>query len=325
MRTWRDVLHGNARWSCEATDCRAWLAGVPDDSIDMLFTSPPYMKARSYGRDDVARDCDSWVSWMLDVVRAAAPKVKGLIAVVCEGQTADYRYQPAPFILIAELHRDGFNLRKPCVYEREGIPGSGGPDWLKNRWEPIICVSRPGRLPWSDNTACGNPPKFLPGGDTTNRTADGIRVSEKRALMKKQIAAGLSQREAARVVGYPLTGVTMTSDRHDTVTGKSYVPPDIANPGNIIDCGSSGSGHLGHALAHDNEAPFPLELATFFVKSFCPPGGVVCDPFSGSGTTCHAAVEHGRRFVGCDIRESQIELCERRLLTVTPSMFSEAD
>ena len=82
---------------------------------------------------------------------------------------------------------------------------------------------------------------------------------------------------------------------------------------------------MGHAIAHHNEAPFPLDLPAFFVKSFCPPNGVVCDPFVGSGTTAHAAIENGRRFVGCDIRKSQVELTMRRIKTVTPNMFNEID
>jgi len=80
---------------------------------------------------------------------------------------------------------------------------------------------------------------------------------------------------------------------------------------------------MGHDLAHSNEAPFPLKLAAFFVQSFAPPGGTVCDPFAGSGTTAHAAYEHGRRFVGCDLRQSQVDLTLRRLATVTPSAFNE--
>lgn len=102
---------------------------------------------------------------------------------------------------------------------------------------------------------------------------------------------------------------------------KSSPMPDIANPGNIVHC-TVGGVHMGHTLAHENEAPFPLKLAEFFVKSFCPPGGVVCDVFSGSGTTCHAAFENGRRFVGCDLRQSQVELCARRMAGVTPSLFA---
>lgn len=52
---------------------------------------------------------------------------------------------------------------------------------------------------------------------------------------------------------------------------------------------------------------------------------VCCDPFSGSGTTAHAARNHGRRFIGCDIRESQVELARRRLRNVTPPLFADTE
>jgi DNA modification methylase len=81
----------------------------------------------------------------------------------------------------------------------------------------------------------------------------------------------------------------------------------------VIDCGAVGGGNMGSALCHENEAPFPESLAEFFVRSFCRPGGLVCDPFSGSGTTGAVAVRHGRRFVGCDLRASQVELTRRRI------------
>lgn len=70
---------------------------------------------------------------------------------------------------------------------------------------------------------------------------------------------------------------------------------------------------MGSDLAHDNEAPFPLKLAEFFVKSFCPPDGIVLDPFAGSGTTIHAAIKNNRQFIGIDLRDSQIELCKKRI------------
>ena len=50
--------------------------------------------------------------------------------------------------------------------------------------------------------------------------------------------------------------------------------PKIANPGNcIIVKARVGGGHMGSTLCHENEAPFPEDLAEFFVLSFCPPGG----------------------------------------------------
>jgi DNA modification methylase len=80
----------------------------------------------------------------------------------------------------------------------------------------------------------------------------------------------------------------------------------------VIHC-KVGGGLMGSKLAHENEAPFPERLAEFFVRSFCPPGGIVLDPFAGSFTTCAVAQKTGRQWVGIDVRESQIELGQRRM------------
>ena len=44
----------------------------------------------------------------------------------------------------------------------------------------------------------------------------------------------------------------------------------------------------------------------------CPPGGLVLDPFMGSGSTLIAARDSGRRAIGIDIREDQCEIAARR-------------
>ncbi|MES2076172.1 MAG: DNA methyltransferase, partial [Pseudomonadota bacterium] len=64
-------------------------------------------------------------------------------------------------------------------------------------------------------------------------------------------------------------------------------------------------------------------LASFFVRSFCPPGGIALDCFSGSGTVGAVAVREGRRFVGIDLRPSQVDLARQRIAAETPGLFSE--
>lgn len=273
-------------YDLHAGDCIQWLSELPDDSIDLLLTSPPYECARTYGIG-FKTSGEAWVQWMLDLVKAAAPKCRGVICIVCEGQTRNFRYSATPLLLMADLHRAGYNLRKPPVFARVGIPGSGGPDWLRNDYEFCICVTRSGKLPWSDNTACGHTPVYNTGGPCSNRKQNGKRA--------------ITRRDA-------------NGERSDKV----YAEPKIANPGNIIRC-KVGGGQMGHPLAHENEAPFPLTFAEFFVKSFCPPGGVVADPCMGSGTTGHACLLHNRRFIGCDVRESQVQLTDRRLRDVMQS------
>ena len=103
-----------------------------------------------------------------------------------------------------------------------------------------------------------------------------------------------------------------TKNNGKTMRVQCYVPPAKANPGNVITC-SVGGGRMGSPLAHSNEAPFPESLAEPFVLSFCPPAGTLLDPFCGSGTSLAVAIKHGRRAIGFDIRESQVDLTSRRL------------
>jgi site-specific DNA-methyltransferase (adenine-specific)/site-specific DNA-methyltransferase (cytosine-N4-specific) len=265
---------GDATWEFKVGDCRS--LPYPDDYFDLVFCSPPYEAQRAYGELAFNLSGEDWVAWAVECFEECLRVSKGLVAWVVEGYTDDFAYSSTPFLLMADLHRKGVKVRKPVVYQRNGIPGTGGPEWLRNDWEPIICATKRGRLPWADNTAMGQPPKQNTPRKATNRHKDGSRKQG------------------------------------------TYVDPEVCNPGNVIG-GLVGSGGMGWKDATKNEAPFPEWLAEFFVRSFCPPGGTVLDPFSGSGTTVSVAVKNGRNGIGIDARESQVWLGETRLLGMTVS------
>jgi DNA modification methylase len=48
-------------------------------------------------------------------------------------------------------------------------------------------------------------------------------------------------------------------------------------------------------------ATFPRELARRCILAGCPPGGIVFDPFMGSGTVAEVAMSLGRRYIGCEL------------------------
>jgi DNA modification methylase len=60
-------------------------------------------------------------------------------------------------------------------------------------------------------------------------------------------------------------------------------------------------------------ATFPLDLARDHILSWSNEGDVVLDPFAGSGTTCLAARDAGRRYVGIEINAEYVEIINRRL------------
>ena len=62
-------------------------------------------------------------------------------------------------------------------------------------------------------------------------------------------------------------------------------------------------------------APFPLELAERVIKLYSYRGDVILDPFCGSGTTCLAAAQNGRHYLGFDISAEYCALAEKRIST----------
>lgn len=248
-------------------------------SVDLVFGSPPYCDCRTYddgalpeGRT-VSMEVREWVEWMLDVTTECLRVSRGAVVWVAAGPTRDRNYWPACEGLMWRWFDEGRGTAyRPCYWHRIGIPGSGGDQWFRADVEYVMCFKREGKLPWTDNTAMGHPPKCGPGGRMTNRKRNGKRDTS----------------QAIRPI------------------------PELSNPGCMISTGVAGGGNIGDKMAHDNEAPFPEKLAEHFIRSLCPPGGTVLDPFSGSGTTRKVAIACGRKGIGADLRMSQCQLTRRR-------------
>ena len=63
-------------------------------------------------------------------------------------------------------------------------------------------------------------------------------------------------------------------------------------------------------------APFPVELAKRVIKLYSYVDDVILDPFMGSGTTCVAAKENGRYYVGFDISPEYCQIAKERIAKV---------
>lgn len=57
----------------------------------------------------------------------------------------------------------------------------------------------------------------------------------------------------------------------------------------------------------------PLDLMRWLCRLVTPPGGLICDPFTGSGTTGAAAVLEGFDFIGIEREPEYVEIAEARI------------
>ena len=76
--------------------------------------------------------------------------------------------------------------------------------------------------------------------------------------------------------------------------------------------------------AHYKEArfaTFPEELVYPMIIAGCPKGGIVLDPFMGSGTVGAVAKRNHRDYIGIDLNPQYIEMAEHRIKTTSKKLF----
>lgn len=118
-------------------------------------------------------------------------------------------------------------------------------------------------------------------------------------------------------------GITMTGGATRLTNGKTLPSRKITiNPlkcrGTVweyLTCGD------GSKLKHLHPATFPDKLPYDLIQCFCPPGGIVLDPFIGSGTTAIAAIKLGRKFIGMEISPEYCKLAEKRIELEVGKLF----
>jgi adenine-specific DNA-methyltransferase len=99
-------------------------------------------------------------------------------------------------------------------------------------------------------------------------------------------------------------------------------PGDVWDIGEVWDIPNVKANHV-EKTAHPCQ--FPIALARRLVSALSPPGGLVVDPFLGSGSSAVAAVLEGRNFQGCDISREYVMIANLRMndLTIGTLKFRE--
>lgn len=124
-----------------------------------------------------------------------------------------------------------------------------------------------------------------------------------RSSRKRQEASGVLSSPSGRTVDP--RKIMSTADERGGVT-----------PHNLVPITSGNGGASSNAGAHGHGAGTPIELAKWWTRYICPPGGTVLDPFVGSGTMMLAAIEYGCNGIGIDKMPEYCEIAQSRIASI---------
>jgi len=268
-------------------DCEEVLKSLPDNSIDLIFTSPPYADQRKNTYGGVAPD--DYVAWFL-------PKAKQLLRVLkptgtfilnIKERVVDGERHPYVLELIVEMRKQGWLWTEEFIWHKKNSYPGKWPNRFRDNWERLIQFNKQKKFTMNQEAV------MVPVGDwAKDRLANLSKTDHKRDESK--VGSGFGKRVA------------------------NWVGRELVYPTNVI--------HLATECGNRNHsAAFPVELPEWFIKLFTDTGGVILDPFMGSGTTALAAVQLGRSFVGIDINPEYITLAQERIADTQMKLPSIAE
>ncbi len=254
------------------------LPKLPAGSVDLFFTSPPYADARAYSRIHP----DRYVEWFLPYAEKmmVATAETGSLVVNIKNRVANrgaLKGQRHPYVyqLVLELQQMGWRWIETYIWSKpNAVPGKFGPR-TKDSFEYVYHFAR-GERPFFD--------------------LDAVRVPY------KADAAEIARRNLD-VNGRRTTAAGFGRDRT-----KTYLRGG-ADPGNVVSVPQTYNQHRG--VSHT--AAMPEGLAEFFVRCASPKGGLVVDPFAGSGTTVVVARRYDRQALGFELHEDYVHAARDRV------------
>ena len=307
-------------------DAATVLAAMPAQSVDCIVTSPPYFGLRNYGVDGqigaepspaefvaalvavfrearrvLADDGTLWLNLGDSYVHKKASGPQGrngeratrtFTADAAGGWSGlpDKNLLGIPWRVAFALQDDGWILRQEIIWSKRNCMPEAVTDRPSRSHETVLLLSKRPRY-WYD--------------------ADAIREDsdpDQQAHNDRYAKVYEAQADRAASTGQP--GNVNSAGTH-------------ARPGKPGRNARSVWTISAQPFAEAHFATMPPALAERCIQAGCRPGGVVLDPFSGSGTTGLAAARHGRRYVGIDLNADYLDLSLRTRLA-QPSLTTEA-
>lgn len=256
-------------------NCKEVLADLPNSSVDLIVTSPPYADNRktTYGGIPVKR----YVEWFLPISeqlkRVLKPDGSFILNIkerVVNGERGTYVYE-----LIMAMRSQGWLWTEEYMWHKKNTYPGYWPNRFRDLWEHCYHFTK----------------------------------SKKFQMYQKAVMVPMGDWAGKRLVKLSETDMIRDISRTKSGFGKNvshWVGKEFVYPGNVIHMATE-SGNKNHSAA------FPIDLPMWFIRLFTKKGDVVLDPFIGSGTTGVAAIRLARHFVGIELNNEYYKVAKERI------------
>lgn len=244
-------------------DAKDLLQTIPDGSVDLIFTSPPYADQRktTYG----GIHTDRYVEWflpiseqLLRVLRPTGTFVLNIKEKVVDGERSTYVME-----LILAMRKQGWLWTEEFIWHKKNSYPGKWPNRFRDSWERLLQFNRDRKFHMYQDEV------MVPMGNWAKSRLKNLSETDKRRDNSK-VGSGFGKNIS------------------------NWIKRDKAYPTNVL--------HLATECGNKNHsAAFPEELPEWFIKLFTKEGDMVLDPFMGSGTTNVVAQRMNRNSIGIEI------------------------
>jgi DNA modification methylase len=320
-------------------DCLTSLRAMPDQSVQTCVTSPPYFGLRDYGHEGqigLEDTPDAFVARLVEVFREVRRVLRddGTLWLNLGDSYASARggtHQPAETLAggrngktddgqrVNRDRHDGYNPTRNASAigmkhkDLIGIPWRVAFALQSDGWylRQDIIWHKPNPMPESVTDRCTKAHEYLFLLSKSPRyyfDADAINEPVADTSAARLAQPNLkSQAGSTRVPGK--TNGTMKAVGNGKTRNRRSVWTVTTKP-----------------FKGAHFATFPPDLIEPCILAGCPVGGVVLDPFGGSGTTAGVALKNGRKAVLCELNPEYAAMMPARIAAIageTPDMFLE--
>ncbi|MEP7288894.1 MAG: DNA methyltransferase [Chloroflexota bacterium] len=258
-------------------DCLTVLPTLPDESIDLVVTSPPYADSRKKTYGGVHPD--DYVAWFMpigaEIKRVLKPS--GTFILNIKEKVVDSERHTYVIELILAMRQQGWLWTEEFIWSKKNSYPGKWPNRFRDSWERCIQFNKQKKFNIYQEAV------MVPMGDWAKTRLKNLSDTDKRRDESK-VQSGFGKNVS------------------------NWLGRDMAYPTNVLSLATESSNK-------NHSAAFPLDLPKWFIKLFSQEGDVVLDPFLGSGTTAIAAKILGRHYVGIEMLPEYVKLAEESLAT----------